>query len=175
VYLPELQRLGYVGVQNFPTVGLIDGMFRQSLEETGMGFGHERAMIASAHDLGMLTAPYVFKPEEAAQMAAAGADLIVAHMGVTVKGLVGAQTSMSLEQAAERCQAIQEAAAATSPHALVLCHGGPIAEPDDARYIFEHTRGVVGFFGASSMERLPTERAMTERISEFTGLSVATG
>jgi predicted TIM-barrel enzyme len=170
VYLDELRRVGYAGVQNFPTVGLIDGLFRQSLEETGMGYELEVRMVAEAHRLGLLTAPYVFNADEARAMADAGADLIVAHMGVTVKGMIGAQTGMSLEQAAERVQEIQEAAAAVAPDALVLCHGGPIAEPSDAEFVMRRTRGVVGFFGASSMERLPTEVAMTQRIREFTSL-----
>jgi predicted TIM-barrel enzyme len=167
VFLPELLRLGFSGVQNFPTVGLIDGVFRQNLEETGMGYGLEVAMVRTARSLDMLTAPYVFNEDEARQMAAAGADLLVAHMGLTTKGSIGAHTALSLEECPARVQAIRDAAAAVTPDILVLCHGGPIAEPEDAAYVLRETHGVAGFFGASSMERLPTERAITEQVRAF--------
>jgi len=167
VFLPQLQQLGFAGVQNFPTVGLFDGTFRQSLEETGMGYGLEVEMVRLAHQLGLLTCPYVFNEDEARQMAEAGADVLVAHMGLTTKGTIGARTSLTLEAAAERVQAIRDAGASVNPDALVICHGGPIAEPEDARFILEHTEGVHGFFGASSIERLAVERAITEQTRAF--------
>jgi len=167
VFLPELQRLGFSGVQNFPTVGLIDGVFRQNLEETGMGYGLEVEMVRAARGLDMLTAPYVFNEAEARQMAEAGADLLVAHMGLTTKGSIGAHTAVRLEECPARVQAIRDAGAEVNPEILVLCHGGPIAEPEDAAYVLRETRGVAGFFGASSMERLPTERAITEMVRAF--------
>jgi predicted TIM-barrel enzyme len=167
VFLEEIKRVGFSGVQNFPTVGLCDGQFRQNLEETGMGFGLEVEMIADAHTAGLLTTPYVFDPEQAAAMARAGADVIVAHMGLTTKGAIGATTALTLEASAERVQAIRDAAVAVKPDIIVLCHGGPIAEPEDAEYVLSHTTGVAGFFGASSMERLPTEIAITENMKRF--------
>jgi predicted TIM-barrel enzyme len=167
VFLPELERIGFSGVQNFPTVGLIDGTFRQNLEETEMGYGLEVEMIRQAHDLGMLTCPYVFSPDEARQMVGAGADVIVAHMGLTTKGSIGATTALTLEECPARIQAIRDAAVEVNPEALVLCHGGPIAEPEDAAYVLARTKGVAGFFGASSMERLPTERALTAQVRQF--------
>ena len=167
VFLPQLQQLGFAGVQNFPTVGLFDGVFRQNLEETGMGYGLELEMIRLARRLELLTCPYVFNEEEARLMAEAGADVLVAHMGLTTKGAIGARTALSLEQAAARVQAIRDAGAAAHPDVLVICHGGPIAEPEDARFILEHTRGVHGFFGASSIERLAVERAITEQTRAF--------
>ncbi len=167
VFIDELRRIGFSGVQNFPTVGLCDGQFRQNLEETGMGYGLEVDMIRVAHDAGMLTTPYVFDTDQAAAMAGAGADVVVAHMGLTTKGAIGATTALTLEASAERVQAIRDAAAAVNPDIIVLCHGGPIAEPDDARYVLDHTTGVAGFFGASSMERLPTEVAITENMRRF--------
>lgn len=167
VFLEEVKRAGFSGVQNFPTVGLCDGKFRQNLEETGMGYGLEVDMIRTAHETGLLTTPYVFDEPQAAAMADAGADVVVAHMGLTTKGAIGATTALTLEQAAERVQAIRDAAAAVNPDIIALCHGGPIAEPDDARFILEHTTGVAGFFGASSMERLPTEVAITENMQRF--------
>ena len=166
-FLRDLKELGFSGVQNFPTVGLIDGQFRESLEETGMGFDQEVEMIARAHELDMLTCPYVFNPGEAKAMAKAGADLLIAHMGLTTKGTIGAKTAITLDQSVARIQAIREAAVAVSPEVLVLCHGGPIAEPADVQYIFGRTHGVSGFFGASSIERLPTERAITEQVMSF--------
>ena len=167
VFLEEIKRVGFSGVQNFPTVGLCDGQFRQNLEETGMGFGLEVEMIADAHRAGLLTTPYVFDPDQAAAMAAAGADVVVGHKGLTTKGAIGAPTALTLEASAERVQAIRDAAVAVKPDIIVLCHGGPIAEPEDAEYVLGHTTGVAGFFGASSMERLPTEVAITENMKRF--------
>jgi predicted TIM-barrel enzyme len=167
VFLAELRRLGFAGVQNFPTVGLIDGLFRQQLEQTGMGFALEIEMIRHAHELGLLTAPYVFDPQQARAMAEAGADVLVPHLGLTSGGTIGAETTTTLDEAVDLVQAMHDAATAVNPELLVLCHGGPIAEPDDAAYVLERTRGVVGFFGASSMERLPTEVAITETMRRF--------
>ena len=167
VFLKQIDEIGFSGVQNFPTVGLIDGTFRQLLEETNMGYGPEVEMIRTAHQMGMLTTPYAFNETEAEQMADAGADILVAHMGLTTKGSIGAQTALTLEDAAERVQAIHDAAKGVNPEILVICHGGPIAEPEDATYVLENTNGVVGFYGASSAERLPTERAITAQIEAF--------
>lgn len=166
-FLKQIKEMGFAGVQNFPTVGLFDGMFRQNLEETGMGFDLEVEMIRIAHELDLLTAPYAFYPDEARALAKAGADILVPHMGLTTKGSIGAHTAISLDEAAQRVQAMHDAAKEVNPNIIVLCHGGPIAEPEDATYIMEHTRGVVGFFGASSMERLPTEVAITENARRF--------
>ncbi len=173
VFLREVMAAGFSGVQNFPTVGLIDkdSMLRQNLEETEMGFGHEVDMIRQASALGLLTCPYVFDVDEAKAMARAGADVLVPHMGLTTKGTIGAKTALTLDQCVTRVQAMRDAAARIKKDILVLCHGGPIAEPDDAAYVLRHTRGVVGFFGASSMERLPTEVAMTENARRFKKLS----
>lgn len=170
-FLKQLKAMGFSGVQNFPTVGLIDGTFRQNLEETGMGYHLEVEMIRAAHALDLLTAPYVFTVENAQAMAEAGADILVPHLGLTTKGTIGAQTALTLEESALRVQAMHDAAKAINPDILVLCHGGPIAEPQDAAYILEHTHGVVGFFGASSMERLPTEIAITENTRRFKQIS----
>ena len=167
VFLDELIRIGFSGVQNFPTVGLFDGTFRQNLEETGMGYGLEVEMIRRARELGFLTAPYVFTPEEAVAMTEAGADILVPHMGLTTGGAIGASTAKTLDESVELVQAMRDAAVAVRGDVIVLCHGGPIAEPDDAAYVLERTRGVAGFFGASSMERLPTEAAMTESMRRF--------
>ena len=167
IFLSQIDAIGFSGVQNFPTVGLIDGTFRQLLEETGMGYGPEVEMIRTAHQMGMLTTPYAFNETEAEQMADAGADILVAHMGLTTKGSIGAHTALTLEDAAKRVQAIHDAAKGVNPEILVICHGGPIAEPEDATYVLENTEGVVGFYGASSAERLPTERAITAQIEEF--------
>ena len=171
VFLEEIKRIGFSGVQNFPTVGLCDGQFRQNLEETGMGFGLEVEMIRAAHEAGLLCTPYVFDADQARAMAGAGADVVVAHMGLTTKGQIGATTALTLEAAAVRVQEIRDAAVSVKPDIIVLCHGGPIAEPDDAQYVFEHTKGVAGFFGASSMERLPTEVAITENMRRFKRIS----
>jgi predicted TIM-barrel enzyme len=166
-FLKQLKEIGFAGVQNFPTVGLFDGAFRQNLEETGMGYGLEVEMIRTAHELDMLTAPYVFNPDEARAMAQAGADILVPHMGLTTKGSIGAHTAVTLDEAVKRVQAMHDVAREINSNILVLCHGGPIAEPDDAAYVLSHTNGVVGFFGASSMERLPTEVAITENTRRF--------
>ena len=167
VFLEQLKAMGFSGVQNFPTVGLFDGNFRQNLEETGMGFELEVEMIRQARELDLLTAPYVFDEEDARKMADAGADVLVPHMGLTTSGSIGAQTALSLEDSVGWVQALHDAAKEENPEVLVLCHGGPIAEPDDASYVLDNTSGVVGFFGASSMERLPTETAMTENMHRF--------
>ena len=172
LFLRDLKQLGFSGVQNFPTVGLIDGRFRESLEETGMGYDQEVEMIARAHDLDLLTCPYVFNEEQATAMANAGADLLIAHMGLTTKGTIGARTAFSLDQSVAQIQAIQAAAISIRPEIMVLCHGGPIAEPDDVQYILSRTHGVCGFFGASSVERLPTERAITDQIRNFKHLNI---
>jgi predicted TIM-barrel enzyme len=172
VFLDELKRIGFSGVQNFPTVGLFDGTIRQNLEETGMGYGLEVEMIGVAHELDLLTAPYVFTVDEARAMAKAGADVLVPHMGLTTGGAIGAETAKTLDESVDLVQAMADAAKEVNPDVLVLCHGGPIAEPDDAAYVLERTRGVVGFFGASSMERLPTEVAMTETMKRFKSIPV---
>jgi predicted TIM-barrel enzyme len=169
-FLRELRGMGFAGVQNFPTVGLIDGMFRLNLEETGMGFSGEIDMIARAHELGLLTCPYVFDVDQARQMARAGADLLVAHAGLTTKGSIGAQSAMTLEEAAAFVQSIVEAGKDERADLLVLCHGGPIAEPQDVAWISEHTRDLDGFFGASSIERLATEVAITQQTRRFKSL-----
>jgi predicted TIM-barrel enzyme len=167
LFLTELRRMGFSGVQNFPTVGLIDGVFRQNLEETEMGYGLEVDMIAEAHRQDFLTCPYVFNEGEAEAMAQAGADIVVAHMGLTTKGTIGAQTALTLEESAKRVQAICDAAKRKNPETFVICHGGPIAEPEDAGYILENTENVAGFFGASSIERLPTEVAIRGQVEQF--------
>jgi predicted TIM-barrel enzyme len=173
VFLDELRRIGFSGVQNFPTVGLIDGTFRTGLEETGMGYGLEVDMIGLARERGFVTAPYVFDPDQAAAMAGAGADVLVPHMGLTTGGAIGAETARTLDECVPLIQAMHDAAKRVNPEILVLCHGGPIAEPDDAAYVIARTEGVVGFFGASSMERLPTEVAMTENMRRFKAIPVA--
>ena len=172
VFLEQVRDAGFSGVQNFPTVGLFDGTIRTGLEETGMGYGLEVDMIRLAREMDLLTTPYCFNPDEATAMSEAGADILIPHMGLTTKGLIGAGTAVSLEEAATRVQAMADAARRAQPDILVLCHGGPIAEPADAQYILDHTEGVVGFYGASSMERLPVEPAITERIREFGRLRV---
>ena len=168
LFLKDVDRAGFSGIQNFPTVGLIDGTFRRNLEETGMGYGLEVDLVAEARRQNLLTTPYVFDPEQAKDMAAAGADILIPHMGLTTKGLIGAETALTLEDAARRVQAMHDAARTVSTDVMVLCHGGPIAEPADAQYILDHTEGIVGFYGASSMERLPVEPAITNRVREFT-------
>jgi predicted TIM-barrel enzyme len=171
LFLREIQAAGFSGVQNFPTVGLIDGQFRQGLEGTGMGFDLEVAMIREARALGLLTCPYVFTEDEARAMTKAGADVLIPHMGLTTKGTIGARTALTLPEAAARVQALHDAAKAINPDILVLCHGGPISEPDDAQYVLSHTKGIVGFFGASSIERLPTEVAITGCVRRFKQLN----
>ncbi len=170
-FLKEIKSIGFSGVQNFPTVGLIDGMFRKNLEETGMGYGPEVEMIRAAHAMDLFTTPYAFNIQEAEQMADAGADIIVAHMGLTTKGSIGATTSYTLEESAVQVQAICDAARGVNSDVLVLCHGGPISMPEDAEYILQNTDGLNGFYGASSMERLPVEVAITEHIKKFKGIS----
>jgi predicted TIM-barrel enzyme len=171
-FLRDVKDAGFSGVQNFPTVGLFDGTLRVGLEETGMGYVKEVEMIAAARELDLLTCPYVFTAEEAAWMARAGADVLIPHMGLTTKGSIGAKTAMTLEDAAKRVQELADAAKTANPDVLVLCHGGPISEPADVRYVLDHTTGVVGFFGASSIERLPTEVAITGCVKEFKGLGL---
>jgi predicted TIM-barrel enzyme len=173
VFLRQLREIGFTGVQNFPTVGLIDGVFRQNLEETGMGYGLEIEMIREARKLDLLTCPYVFTVEDARAMAEAGADVLVPHMGLTTKGTIGAKTAKTLDECVELIQAMHDAAKEVAPDIIVLCHGGPIAEPEDAAYVLERTRGVAGFFGASSMERLPTEVAMTENMRRFKSIPIS--
>jgi len=175
VFLRDLAELGFAGVQNFPTVGLIDGVFRQNLEETGMGYALEVEMIRHASEQGLLTAPYVFDPDDARRMTEAGADVLVPHMGLTTSGTIGAETAITRDEAVERVQAMHDAAKLVNPDVLVLCHGGPIAEPEDAAYVLGRTQGVVGFFGASSMERLPTEIALTETVRRFKAIPIEGG
>lgn len=165
--LDELKALGFAGVQNFPTVGLIDGTFRANLEETGMGFGHEIDMIRLANTKDMLTTPYVFSAEEAAEMARAGADILVPHLGLTTGGAIGASTALKLQDCPALIEAWAEAARRVRPDIIVLCHGGPIATPEDAAYVLRETTLCHGFYGASSMERLPTEVALTEQTRAF--------
>jgi len=169
VFIEDLKRRGFSGVQNFPTVGLIDedSSFRQNLEETGMGYDKEIEMIREASDQGMLTCPYVFDEEQARAMTEAGADVVVSHMGLTTSGDIGAETALDLETAAERVQAHCDAAKDVNEDVMVICHGGPIAWPDDAEYVLNNTEDVVGFFGASSIERLPTEGAIENQAREF--------
>lgn len=167
IFLKQIKEMGFAGVQNFPTVGLIDGVFRANLEETGMGYDLEVDMIRLAHEMDLLTAPYVFDEKQAIQMAQAGADILVPHMGLTTKGTIGAKTAITLEEAVQRVQAMHDAAKSINPDIIVLCHGGPIATAEDAAYVLKHTNGIVGFFGASSMERLPSELAMTSNMVQF--------
>jgi predicted TIM-barrel enzyme len=174
VFIDDLKRRGFSGVQNFPTVGLIDedSQFRRNIEETGMGYDQEVDMIREAADQDMLTCPYVFSEKQAREMAEAGADVIVSHMGLTTSGDIGAETALDLETAAERVQAHHDAAKSVNDDVMVICHGGPIAWPDDAEYVLENTEGVVGFFGASSIERLPTEEAIENQAREFKELEL---
>jgi predicted TIM-barrel enzyme len=169
-FLGELKAMGFAGVQNFPTIGLFDGIMRTSFEETGFGFGLEVEMIAKAHELDLLTTPYVFNPVEADAMTRAGADVIVAHMGVTVGGTVGATSSKTLADCVGEVDRITEAAMRVRSDILVLCHGGPIATPEDAEFIIRNCRRCHGFYGASSMERLPVETALTEHVRRFKAL-----
>ena len=166
-FLAELKYMGFSGVQNFPTVGLFDGAMRQSFEETGMGFGLEVEMIAQAHGLDLLTTPYVFNPDEAAAMTRAGADIIVAHMGVTTGGTIGATSAKTLDQCVTEIDAISAAARRVRPDVIVLCHGGPISMPEDAAYVLARADRLHGFYGASSAERLPAERAIADQIRAF--------
>lgn len=174
VFLKELKEMGFDGIQNFPTVGVIDGSFRQILEETGMSFDLEIEMVRTAHEMEMLTCPYVFDVEQAVKMTEAGADVIVAHMNTTVKGSIGVSSDVapSLEEAAERVQEIHDVAKEVRDDVIVLCHGGPIAEPEDVEYIFKHTQGIAGFFGASSIERLAAEEAIEKQARTFKDLKI---
>jgi predicted TIM-barrel enzyme len=171
-FLAQVKDAGFAGVQNFPTVGLIDGNFRANLEETAMGYAREIDMIRMAHELDLLTTPYVFNPDDAVAMTKAGADILVAHMGLTTAGTIGAKTALTLEKCVPLINAIVKAAKGARKDVIVLCHGGPIAEPPDAQYILKHARDIDGFYGASSMERLPTERAIKEQTQKFTQLSL---
>jgi predicted TIM-barrel enzyme len=166
-FLDELKAMGFSGIQNFPTVGLIDGLFRKNLEETGMGYGLEVDLIAKARDKDLLTTPYVFNPDEAAAMAKAGADIIVVHMGLTTGGSIGAGTALKLEDCPKLIDACADAARKVRKDVILLCHGGPIASPEDAAYILKSVPGIHGFYGASSMERLPVEIALTEQTRAF--------
>ncbi|MEZ5925476.1 MAG: phosphoenolpyruvate hydrolase family protein [Hyphomicrobiaceae bacterium] len=167
VFLDELKRIGFAGVQNFPTVGLIDGTFRANLEETGMSYGQEVDMIAKAHDKNMLTTPYVFSEDDAKAMAKAGADIVVCHLGLTTGGSIGAETALKLEDCPKRVDDWAEAALRINKDIIVLVHGGPVAMPEDAKFIMNKTRHCHGFYGASSMERLPAETALTEQTRKF--------
>jgi predicted TIM-barrel enzyme len=167
VFLKQLKDSGFAGVQNFPTVGLIDGVFRANLEETGMGYDLEVEMIRQAHQLDLLTTPYVFDEEQAVKMAKAGADILVAHMGLTTKGTIGAKTALTLDDCVTKVQAICDAGKSVNPDILIICHGGPIAEPEDAQYVLSRTRGVAGFFGASSIERFATEVGIKQQAEAF--------
>ncbi len=171
VFLRQIKELGFDGVQNFPTVGLFEGMLRAGLEETGMGYDLEVDMIRHAHELGLLTCPYIFSEDDAQAMTAAGADVLVPHMGLTTSGSIGASTALTLEAAAQRVQAMRDAAVRVRPDVLVLCHGGPIATPEDAQYIFDRTEGIAGFFGASSIERLAVEPAIEAQTRQFKSLN----
>lgn len=173
-FLGELKAMGFSGVQNFPTIGLFDGQMRVSFEETGMGYGLEVEMIAHAHRLDLLTTPYVFNEQEAIDMTAAGADIVVAHMGVTTGGSIGATSAKSLDDCVGEIAAIAKAARSVRKDVIVLCHGGPISMPDDARYILERCPGCHGFYGASSMERLPAEAAIMRQTEEFKSLTIGT-
>ncbi len=167
VFLRQVKEAGFSGVQNFPTVGLCDGLFRQNLEETGMGFDLEVDMIRRAREIDLFTTPYVFNVDEAKAMAKAGADVIVAHLGLTTKGAIGASTALTLEDAPKKVQELCDAAKSVNPDVICLCHGGPIAMPEDAEHVLKNTTGVHGFYGASSMERLPTEIAIKEQMEKF--------
>ncbi|MBZ9607887.1 phosphoenolpyruvate hydrolase family protein [Clostridium estertheticum] len=171
IYLKQLKDQGFNGVQNFPTVGLIDGVFRQNLEETGMGYGLEVEMIRTAHELDMLTTPYVFNPDQAKAMAAAGADILVAHMGLTTKGTIGAKTALTLDDCVKKIEAIIKAGREVNSDIMVICHGGPIAEPEDATYVIERTEGIDGFFGASSIERFAAEKGIKEQTVLFKSIA----
>ena len=171
-FLRQLKEMGFSGVQNFPTVGLFEGRIRANMEETGMGYDKEVEMIRLAGELDLITTPYVFTTDEARAMAAAKADIIVAHVGTTLSGTIGAHSVMSLDEAVERVQAMADAAKEINPEVLVICHGGPIASAEDTRYVLQHTRGLAGFYGASSMERLPVEIAITENVRKFKALKL---
>ena len=171
VFLKQIKEIGFTGVQNFPTVGLIDGTYRIGLEETGMGYDLEVKMMAEARRQDLLTAAYVFDRESTEEMVKAGVDILVPHMGLTTKGTIGATSAKTLDQSVELVQGMADVARKLDPEIIVICHGGPIAELEDAKYVLDRTTGVVGFFGASSMERLPTEIAMTENMKRFKALN----
>ena len=171
IYLKQLKAQGFNGVQNFPTVGLIDGVFRQNLEETGMGYGLEVEMIRKAHELDMLTCPYVFDPDQARAMAEAGADILVAHMGLTTKGTIGAKTALTLDDCVVKIKDIIKAGREVNPDIMVICHGGPIAEPDDAQYVISRVPEIDGFFGASSIERFAAERGIKAQAAAFKAIT----
>jgi len=175
LFLKQVEAAGFSGIQNFPTVGLIDGLFRQNLEETGMGYGLEVDMIRLAREMDLFTTPYCFNPDDATAMTQAGADVIVAHLGLTTKGSIGATTAVTLEQAPVKVQEIADAAKRANKDVIVLCHGGPISEPEDAAYVLQRTAGVHGFYGASSMERLPVEKAITETMKAYKAIRLGRG
>jgi predicted TIM-barrel enzyme len=172
LFLRQVADAGFSGIQNFPTVGLIDGLFRQNLEETGMGYGLEVEMIRLARTMDLLTTPYCFNIADAKAMAGAGADIVVAHLGLTTKGSIGATTAATLENAPAKVQEIADAARSVNPDIIVLCHGGPISEPADAEYVLHRTKGIHGFYGASSMERLPVEKAITETMKAYKAIQL---
>jgi predicted TIM-barrel enzyme len=172
-FLRELKEIGFSGVQNFPTVGLFEGRIRANMEETGMGFDREIDMIRIAGEMDLLTTPYVFNVDEAKEMARVGADLIVAHVGTTLSGTIGARNVMSLDEAVASVQAMHDAAKSVNKDAIVICHGGPIASPTDTQFVLDHTKGIAGFYGASSMERLPVETAITDNMRSFKALKVS--
>jgi predicted TIM-barrel enzyme len=172
LFLRQVADTGFSGIQNFPTVGLIDGLFRQNLEETGMGFSLEVEMVRLAHKMDLLTTPYCFNADDAIAMAQAGADIVVAHLGLTTKGSIGATTAVTLENAPGKVQEIANAAKSVNNDVIVLCHGGPISEPVDAEYVLHRTQGVHGFYGASSMERLPVEKAITETMKAYKAIKL---
>ena len=173
VFLRQVRDIGFSGVQNFPTVGLCDGLFRRNLEETGMGYALEVEMIRKAREMDLVTTPYAFNVEEAQGMAEAGADVVVAHMGLTTKGAIGATSALTLEEAPAKVQEIADTAKSINPEVIVLCHGGPISMPEDAEYVLQNTKAVDGFYGASSMERLPTEIAIKEQMEKFKAVRFA--
>lgn len=171
-FLDQLRQIGFAGIQNFPTVGLIDGVFRANLEETGMGYANEVELVRLAREKDLVTTPYVFNDEECRRMTEAGADIIVAHMGLTTSGSIGAHTTRSLEECVAAVQSIADTARSIRDDVIVLCHGGPIAMPEDAEFILKNTSGVHGFYGASSMERLPVEVAIAEQVRRFKGIKI---
>ncbi|OYN89412.1 phosphoenolpyruvate hydrolase family protein [Parenemella sanctibonifatiensis] len=170
-FLRQIKDIGFAGIQNFPTVGLIDGVFRANLEETGMSYGLEVDMVREAHELDLITSPYVFDAEQAKDMAKAGADILVPHMGLTTSGSIGAQTALTLDEAVAKVQELADAARTVNPDILCLCHGGPIANPEDAQYVLDNTDGIVGFYGASSVERFPTETGIREQTEKFKAIT----
>ncbi|KAF3941823.1 hypothetical protein ABW19_dt0208765 [Dactylella cylindrospora] len=172
IFLPKLRELGFVGVQNFPTVGLIDGVFRQNLEETGMSYQKEVDMIAIAHELDFLTSPYVFSVEDGIKMTEAGADIVVVHLGLTTKGSIGAQTAVTLDDAVRTTQEIRDACVKVREDVIVLVHGGPVSDVDDVKYVLERTKGISGFYGASSLERVPVEKALEDAAKGFKTISL---